>query len=463
MAVPAMRMGWRDWLATFGNYLFNSLFFFAIALLALYLRPDLPAARALAVVDARHRPADGARHRLRGRLALRALLSARRGGRAGGARLAGAGLPRRAARRSRAAPHPRGALDGVPPARRRQHLALPPRARAGARAHLRGLPLDRRRCDRDAGEPRPRAAPRPRGAPARAGRRRLRRRARGVPVPLARRAGLLPPRLELLVHLDHLAPALLPRLDPLRDRALRPARRRALHPHRRWATRSRRRPCSSSTRRSPTPSTGWSRRAPRAARPARSRCCSASRSPSTRSAAGCSAASIACSTGPCSTPGACSRRRAPSSRRCPTRPPSCASPPSGCATRSSSSGSSSGGPAPSARTRRTARRSSSAARPSAGCWRAPSVRARPGARPSASSRAASPRSSPSRSATRAPLDALRQAQEALRRKERLALLGEFAGAVAHGVRNPLAGIRAAAQMAREQAADGSVGGDRSAA
>jgi len=46
--VPAMPMGWRDWLATFGNYLFNSLFFFAIALLALYLRPDLPAARALA-------------------------------------------------------------------------------------------------------------------------------------------------------------------------------------------------------------------------------------------------------------------------------------------------------------------------------------------------------------------------------------------------------------------------------
>lgn len=46
--VPAMQMSWRDWLATFGNYLFNSLFFFAIALLALYLRPDLPAARALA-------------------------------------------------------------------------------------------------------------------------------------------------------------------------------------------------------------------------------------------------------------------------------------------------------------------------------------------------------------------------------------------------------------------------------
>jgi len=46
--VAAMRMGWADWLATFGNYLFNSLFFFAIALLALYLRPDLAAARALA-------------------------------------------------------------------------------------------------------------------------------------------------------------------------------------------------------------------------------------------------------------------------------------------------------------------------------------------------------------------------------------------------------------------------------
>jgi signal transduction histidine kinase len=46
-AVPAMRLGARDWLATFGNYLFNSLFFFAIGLLALVLRPDLPAARAL--------------------------------------------------------------------------------------------------------------------------------------------------------------------------------------------------------------------------------------------------------------------------------------------------------------------------------------------------------------------------------------------------------------------------------
>lgn len=51
------------------------------------------------------------------------------------------------------------------------------------------------------------------------------------------------------------------------------------------------------------------------------------------------------------------------------------------------------------------------------------------------------------------LEALREAQEALRRQERLAVIGEFAGAVAHGVRNPLAGIRAAAQMAREQASD----------
>jgi signal transduction histidine kinase len=52
------------------------------------------------------------------------------------------------------------------------------------------------------------------------------------------------------------------------------------------------------------------------------------------------------------------------------------------------------------------------------------------------------------------LEALRAAQETLRRRERLAVIGEFAGAVAHGVRNPLAGIRAAAQMAREQLGPG---------
>jgi signal transduction histidine kinase len=43
------------------------------------------------------------------------------------------------------------------------------------------------------------------------------------------------------------------------------------------------------------------------------------------------------------------------------------------------------------------------------------------------------------------------AQAALLRSERLAAIGEFAGAVAHGIRNPLSGIRAAAQIAHEQA------------
>ena len=37
---------------------------------------------------------------------------------------------------------------------------------------------------------------------------------------------------------------------------------------------------------------------------------------------------------------------------------------------------------------------------------------------------------------------------------RLAAVGEFAGAVAHGIRNPLAGIRAAAQAARVDVDDG---------
>jgi signal transduction histidine kinase len=45
------------------------------------------------------------------------------------------------------------------------------------------------------------------------------------------------------------------------------------------------------------------------------------------------------------------------------------------------------------------------------------------------------------------LQALRAAQETLVRTERLAAVGQFAGAVAHGIRNPLAGIRAAAQVA----------------
>ena len=44
---------------------------------------------------------------------------------------------------------------------------------------------------------------------------------------------------------------------------------------------------------------------------------------------------------------------------------------------------------------------------------------------------------------------LQDTQEALVQAERLAAIGEVAGAVAHGLRNPLAGIRAAAQMAQE--------------
>ena len=50
--------------------------------------------------------------------------------------------------------------------------------------------------------------------------------------------------------------------------------------------------------------------------------------------------------------------------------------------------------------------------------------------------------------------ALRTAQEQLMRSERLAAVGEFAGSVAHGIRNPLAGIRAAAQVARQRAGEG---------
>ena len=46
--VPVVVMGWLDWTATFGNYLLNAICFFAIALVALYLRPDLLAARVLA-------------------------------------------------------------------------------------------------------------------------------------------------------------------------------------------------------------------------------------------------------------------------------------------------------------------------------------------------------------------------------------------------------------------------------
>ena len=50
------------------------------------------------------------------------------------------------------------------------------------------------------------------------------------------------------------------------------------------------------------------------------------------------------------------------------------------------------------------------------------------------------------------LDELRAAQSALVQAERLAAVGEVAGSVAHGIRNPLAGIRASAQVAQEQAA-----------
>ena len=51
------------------------------------------------------------------------------------------------------------------------------------------------------------------------------------------------------------------------------------------------------------------------------------------------------------------------------------------------------------------------------------------------------------------LDALRQAQNELFRNERLATIGELAGSVAHGIRNPLAGIRASAQIALRSTAD----------
>ena len=47
------------------------------------------------------------------------------------------------------------------------------------------------------------------------------------------------------------------------------------------------------------------------------------------------------------------------------------------------------------------------------------------------------------------LEALRATQDDLVRKERFAAIGELSAAVAHGLRNPLAGIRAAAQLAHE--------------
>ena len=83
-------------------------------------------------LDARHRPADGARHRLRGRLALRALLPARRGGRAGGAsprsrwsspssgsaRARGAAPSRRSGRRSSRSAAPTSGSSAASPSSR---------------------------------------------------------------------------------------------------------------------------------------------------------------------------------------------------------------------------------------------------------------------------------------------------------------------------------------------------------
>ena len=51
-------------------------------------------------------------------------------------------------------------------------------------------------------------------------------------------------------------------------------------------------------------------------------------------------------------------------------------------------------------------------------------------------------------------ESLERAQELLVRSERLAAIGEFAGAMAHGLRNPLAGIRATLELALE---DGDAG------
>jgi signal transduction histidine kinase len=48
------------------------------------------------------------------------------------------------------------------------------------------------------------------------------------------------------------------------------------------------------------------------------------------------------------------------------------------------------------------------------------------------------------------LEGLRSAEARLHTQDRLAAVGEFAGAVAHGIRNPLSGIRAGAQVAATQ-------------
>jgi signal transduction histidine kinase len=54
-------------------------------------------------------------------------------------------------------------------------------------------------------------------------------------------------------------------------------------------------------------------------------------------------------------------------------------------------------------------------------------------------------------------DVIRRTQAELAEAERLAAVGELASAVAHGIRNPLAGIRASAEVAREEL--GADGGD----
>lgn len=51
------------------------------------------------------------------------------------------------------------------------------------------------------------------------------------------------------------------------------------------------------------------------------------------------------------------------------------------------------------------------------------------------------------------IEELRDAQEMLVRSERLAAIGEFAGSMAHGIRNPLAGIRATAEVGVEEPAE----------
>lgn len=48
------------------------------------------------------------------------------------------------------------------------------------------------------------------------------------------------------------------------------------------------------------------------------------------------------------------------------------------------------------------------------------------------------------------IEELQRTQAMLVRSERLAAIGEFAGAMAHGIRNPLAGIRATAELAAEE-------------